>query len=71
MVRVTNRLRSLLEERGLSLSDAARLADVPYRVVLRMARPDSNPPLEHVLALCTPLELMVEDVFALAIEGDA
>lgn len=68
---VTNRLRCVLTERGLSLAEASRLADVPYRIVLRMAQPESNPALEHAMALCGFLELPVEDVFALAGEGEA
>jgi DNA-binding XRE family transcriptional regulator len=62
-VRVRNRLREALRDRGLTQADLAMMASLPYTTVLRLSRPGSNPPLEHALRVGAALDLGVEDLF--------
>jgi len=62
-LRVENRLRDELRERGLTQADLAMMAGLPYTTVLRLSRPGSNPPLEHALRVGAALEVGVEELF--------
>lgn len=62
-VRVENRLREELRDRGLTQADLAMMAGLPYTTVLRLSRANSNPPLEHALRIGAALELEVEELF--------
>lgn len=57
-LRIVNDLPGVLEDRGLSLFELARLSGLSYAVVRRAATPNANPYIDDVLkiarALCVP-----------------
>jgi len=69
-VRVENRLREALRDRGLTKADLAMMAGLPYTTVLRLSRPGGNPPLEHVLRVGAALEIDVEVLFRIERTSD-
>jgi len=64
-LRVTNTLSDTLLARGLSYAMLAELTGIPYRRVLRIAKPGSNPPLHQVLRIAAVLDVPVERFFRL------
>ena len=69
-VRVENRLREALRDRGLTKADLAMMAGLPYTTVLRLSRPGSNPPLEQALRVGAALEVGVEELFRIERTND-
>ena len=63
VIRVENRLREELRDRGLTQADLAMMTGLPYTTVLRLSRSNSNPPLEHALRVGAALELEIEELF--------
>ena len=61
-----NRLRVVLAQRQTSQIDFAEVTGLPYAIVRRLVRPDSNPRLEHALIVSEYLGLPIERMFALA-----
>jgi hypothetical protein len=64
-LRVTNTLSGTLVARGLSFTMLAELTGLPYRRVLRIAKPDSNPPIRQALRIAAVLDLPIERFFRL------
>ena len=57
MRRLGNNVRAALAERRLSHADLAQLAELPYAVVQRLLRPDSNPYLDQAIRIARVLDL--------------
>lgn len=62
---MTNRVRAVLTDRGLSGRDLADLTELTYHRVRRILAPASNPPLECVLRIAAALGTPVERLFEL------
>lgn len=64
-LRVTNELRETLVSCGLSYATLAELTGLPYRRILRIVRPNSDPPLRQALRIAAVIGLPVERLFHL------
>jgi hypothetical protein len=58
-----------LRRRAWSHADLSALTEIPYGVIRRLARPSSDPPLAHALAVSRALKTRVEALFWLYDDG--
>jgi putative transcriptional regulator len=65
---VSNRLRKLRAERGVSRRDLAEALGVHYQTVGYLERGEYNPSLHLALRIAELFDVHVEDVFSLATE---
>ena len=65
-MQMLNDLPRLLEERGLSQADLARLAGLAYPVVRRAVRRDGNPFVDDVLTIARVLGVPAHCLFHLS-----
>jgi transcriptional regulator with XRE-family HTH domain len=65
-MRMLNDLPRILEERGLSQADLARLAGLAYPVVQRAVRPNANPFVDDVLTIARVLGVPAQRLFYLS-----
>ena len=63
ITRLGNNLRAALDERRLSHADLAQLTEIPYPVIQRLLRADSNPYLDQAMRIARVLDLSLEQLF--------
>jgi transcriptional regulator with XRE-family HTH domain len=68
-MRIGNRVAAELRRRQWSQADLAASTEIPYAVIRRLARPDSDPALDYALRISRALGLPVESLFTLAPEA--
>jgi transcriptional regulator with XRE-family HTH domain len=67
MAHLRNRLRAELATRQMSLAELARLTEIPYPTVQRVARPHSNPFLDNALRIAKVLGVPLERLFRIEV----
>jgi DNA-binding XRE family transcriptional regulator len=63
---VENRLQSVLADLGLSRSELARSASVPYTTVRRVTNEGGDLPLAYAMAIGRVLQIPVAELFRLS-----